>query len=114
VSSEAIGKAEKQLGDARTRFVVCDAEKFAPDSTFDMIIFNQCLYYMADPVSMLRRYAEFLSPSGRMIVSMYDCARNRALWSLILPFVDIEDSITTIQSSGRTVTKILTTKRTTA
>jgi 2-polyprenyl-3-methyl-5-hydroxy-6-metoxy-1,4-benzoquinol methylase len=107
ISSEATAKAEKFRGDTRTKFVVCDADKFLPDIRFDVIIFNQCLYYMPDPVSTMRHYARFLTSFGRMIVSLYDAARSRATWSLILGHVDVEDSMTVIQSTGRTTTKVV-------
>jgi len=106
ISSAAIAKAQRLLGDARTSFVVGDAHEFVPEMAFDVIIFNQCLYYMPDPVGMIRRYAKFLKPSGRIIVSLCDAGRSRAVWSLILGHLDVEDEITVVQSSGRTTTRI--------
>ena len=107
ISSEALAKAVKLRGDARTRFVVSDARTFAAQTPFDVIVFNQSLYYMPDPVGMIGRYAEFLTASGRMIVSMYDCGRSRAAWSLIADHVDVEDSITVVQGSARGTTKLV-------
>jgi 2-polyprenyl-3-methyl-5-hydroxy-6-metoxy-1,4-benzoquinol methylase len=62
ISSTAITNAQRLLGDARTAFVAADAHDFVPETPFDIIIFNQCLYYMPDPVGMIRRYAAFLKP----------------------------------------------------
>ena len=107
LSAEAITEAREAHGDARTTFIVADAEKFAPESSFDVIVFNQCLYYLSDPLDVIRRYGRFLDGSGRMIVSLYDCSRSRAVWSLIDDHVDVEDSMTVIQAGGRTTTKIL-------
>jgi SAM-dependent methyltransferase len=107
ISSAAIANAQRLLGDARTAFVAADAHDFVPETAFDVIIFNQCLYYMSDPVGMIRRYAKFLKPSGRIIVSLCDAGRSRAVWSLILDHLDVEDEITVIQSSGRTTTRIV-------
>jgi SAM-dependent methyltransferase len=106
VSPVAIGEAGK-LADARTQFAVADAQAFMADSPFDMIVFNQCLYYMPDPLETIRHYGTFLTPDGRMIVSMYDGGRPRATWSLIRDHVVVEDSMTVIQSSGRTTTSVL-------
>jgi trans-aconitate methyltransferase len=106
VSSAAIANAQRMLGDARTTFIARDAHDFVPETPFDVIVFNQCLYYMPDPLGMIRRYATFLKPSGRIIVSLCDSGCSRAVWSLILPHLDVEDEITVIQSSGRTTTRI--------
>lgn len=107
ISSEAIAKAEQLRGDERTRFVVCDAQRFSPETLFDVIIFNQCLNYMPKPQDMIRQYAKFLNPTGRMIISLYDAGRTRAAWPLISSNVIVEDSITVVQSSGRTTTKLV-------
>lgn len=107
ISAEAISNADRVLGDARTKFAVADAEKFVPGALFDVIVFNQCLYYMPDPLGMVGRYAAFLPSSGRMIVSMSNSARSRKVWSLLENHVAIEDSITVVQAGGRTTTRLL-------
>jgi 2-polyprenyl-3-methyl-5-hydroxy-6-metoxy-1,4-benzoquinol methylase len=107
ISSEAVAKAVKLRGDARTRFSVSNALTFVAQTPFDVIVFNQSLYYMPDPVGAIRRYAGFLTSSGRMIVSMYDCGRTRAAWSLIADHIDVEDSITVVQGSARGTTKLV-------
>ncbi len=107
ISSEAIVRANKLAADARTSFVICDAHNFATDARFDVIVFNQSLYYMTDPVGMIRRYAKLLAPSGRMIIAAYDAPRPRAAWLLIADHIEVEDSMTVIQRSGRTTTKLL-------
>jgi len=106
VSSVALAKAQA-LRDARTQFIACDAQSFDTDVRFDAIIFSQCLYYMPDPVETIRRYGRLLSAGGRMIVALHHCARSHAVWSLLRDHVDVEDSMTVIQSTGRTTTKVL-------
>jgi SAM-dependent methyltransferase len=106
ISPVAIAEAQK-LVDARTQFAVADAQAFVADAPFDMIVFNQCLYYMSDPLATIRHYGSFLTSGGRMIVSMYDSGRSRAMWSLLRDHIAVEDFMTISQSSGRTTTKVL-------
>lgn len=107
ISSEAVAKARRVRGDYRTHFEVCAAQAFNSEQKFDIIIFNQCLYYMQDPVEIVKQYSRFLDPSGRMIVSLYHSGRNRMIWSLLSTEVIVEDVITVIQPSGRTTTKLI-------
>jgi len=106
ISAEAIAQAEG-LADARTRFRVSDANEFLSTEKYDVVIFNQCMNYISDPEACIAQYAKFLSPKGRIIVSMYDCARTRAAWPLVTRSMKVEDSVTFIQSEGKGTTKVL-------
>ena len=107
VSKEAIALATKRLGDDRSRFTVADAWAFEPCERFDIIVFNQSLYYLTDPAGILKKYRGLLNPGGRIIVSMVDNARTRSVWRLIDPVFNIEDAMTTIQGKGTVVTKVI-------
>ena len=107
VSKEAIALATQNLGDARSRFVVADAWLFETPEGFDVIVFNQSLYYLTDPAGILKKYRALLNPGGRIIVSMVDNARTRAVWRLIDPVFGIEDAMTTTQGKGTVVTKVM-------
>ncbi len=48
-----------------------------------------------------------LTPGGRIIISMVDNARTRAVWRLIDPVFGIEDAMTTIQGKGTVITKVM-------
>ena len=65
-----LAKAQPRA-DARTRFVEADARTFTPDQPFDLIVWNECLYYLQDPIATIARYRDFLAPSGVIIVSMF-------------------------------------------
>ena len=107
VSKEAIALATGRLGDERSRFTVADALAFDTDERFDVIVFNQSLYYLSEPAALLVKYQKLLTPNGRIIVSMVDNARTRAVWRLIDPAMRIEDAMTTIQGKGTVVTKVM-------
>lgn len=47
------------------------AEEFQTDSKVDCVVFNEMLYYSRDPIGLLRRYSNYLAPTGRLIVSIY-------------------------------------------
>jgi 2-polyprenyl-3-methyl-5-hydroxy-6-metoxy-1,4-benzoquinol methylase len=48
------------------------AEQFDPSARqWDSIVFNEMLYYCPDPVFLLEKYAKALSPTGVIIVSIY-------------------------------------------
>ncbi|HEX2762136.1 MAG TPA: class I SAM-dependent methyltransferase [Rhizomicrobium sp.] len=107
VSREAIASAAARLGDARSRFEVAEAESFQSDACFDVIVFNQSLYYLPDPAAVMRHYGALLAPKGRIIVSMTHNARTRAAWPLVETVLRIEDAMTITQGKGQVTTKVL-------
>ena len=106
VSREAIASATPRLGDDRSLFAVADAWAFETDQRFDVIVFNQSLYYLPDPAAVLAKYRAMLTPGGHIIVSMVDNACTRAVWRLIEPDLRPLDAMTTIQGKGRVTTKV--------
>jgi 2-polyprenyl-3-methyl-5-hydroxy-6-metoxy-1,4-benzoquinol methylase len=68
--ADTIARAQHKA-DARTTFVQADAERYQPDQKVDAIIWNECLYYLPDPIATIERYRQFLRPNGVIIVSMY-------------------------------------------
>ena len=106
ISPEAIAQA-KALEDERTAFAVCAADAFHSDKRFDVIVFNQCMNYMADPAQTIAHFLQVLAPEGRMIVSLCENPRNRAAWPLLERDMDVEDATTYIQAEGRGTTKVL-------
>ncbi len=61
--------------DDRTHFAQGDGDVHEPDGLFDVIVFNESLYYLKDPVGSLERYARSLKPGGCIIVSTYTNSR---------------------------------------
>jgi len=68
-SQKAIERARSSLS-ANTRFLVADMEKWEGLGQFDLIIFNEVLYYALEPIRTLVRYQPFLRENGLFIVSM--------------------------------------------
>ena len=91
-SSEAIGQAECR-SDERTRFLVADATAYLPDRSFDQIVFNEILYYMATPSDLVAHYVPYLVANGRLIVSMYELDRARMIWPMLEKKYPCEDAV---------------------
>ena len=68
ISAAAITRARSR---GAGPFLCADAERFVPTDDYDVILFNESLYYFADPVGTVVRYASALRPGGIMIVSTF-------------------------------------------
>lgn len=66
-------------------FTVSDLRSFQPPSQFDVIVFNEVLYYLNIEwiEQELNRYAKFLSPDGIVIVSLKDDALSHLIHKAI-------------------------------
>ena len=78
-SETAIAQALQER-DARTEFLCADAEIYAPQESFDVIIFNEILYYLSDPVGIFQRMARALNPEGIVVVSMRQTPNSPPIW----------------------------------
>jgi SAM-dependent methyltransferase len=70
ISAVAIAAAQL-FSDPATAFHAVSADNFSTDQRFDAIVFNETLYYFANPVETIRRYAEFLAEDGIFVISMH-------------------------------------------
>ncbi|MBK6914256.1 MAG: methyltransferase domain-containing protein [Ignavibacteriales bacterium] len=58
-----------------------EISSYEPDQRFDMIVFNESLYYFDKPIEVIKKYKNFLSKDGKIIISMWDNKeRNNKLW----------------------------------
>ena len=74
LSEAAIAQAASRA-DERTTFAAADAESYVPAGRFDAVVFNECVYYFADPVGSVRRYEPFLTDGGCFVVSTFRSRR---------------------------------------
>ncbi|MGD0660311.1 MAG: methyltransferase domain-containing protein [Syntrophorhabdales bacterium] len=51
------------------RLICSSLEDFSTDRKFDVILFNEVLYYTADPFSHLERFRDYLKPGGVFLIS---------------------------------------------
>ena len=79
LSSEAISRA-KACDHPHVSFEVADFTEWRTDSKFDIIVFNETLYYATYTVPVLDRYFDMLDEHGSIIVSMYRHRNTKLIW----------------------------------
>jgi trans-aconitate methyltransferase len=62
------------------RHVRSSVEDYMPADKWDVILFNEVLYYTSDPVSQLKRFEGSLTAGGCFVISMYR-KRNPLSWN---------------------------------
>jgi 2-polyprenyl-3-methyl-5-hydroxy-6-metoxy-1,4-benzoquinol methylase len=102
LSERAIAQAQRLACDPRAAFCCADAELYTPHETFDVIIFNEVLYYLADPVSVVQRLSSAIKPKGVGIVSMLRRASSKRIWQGLRQVVRIEDAVRVTNQDGTT------------
>lgn len=78
-SPEAIATARDREGE-RTAFLCADAQDVALDGEFDLIVFNESLYYLPEPIEALAHYRRSLAPGGVIVVSIVETPISARLW----------------------------------
>jgi 2-polyprenyl-3-methyl-5-hydroxy-6-metoxy-1,4-benzoquinol methylase len=74
VSASAISVAQEH-GNECTTFLAADCEEYSPAEHFDVIVFNEVLCCLRDPLRTVERYARSLRPGGLLLVSLCTAAR---------------------------------------
>lgn len=69
LSASAIEKAAQSAPPA-TSWVAADAQAYAPAQRFDAIVFNEVVYFFADPPATVARYARALNDGGVLLLSI--------------------------------------------
>jgi 2-polyprenyl-3-methyl-5-hydroxy-6-metoxy-1,4-benzoquinol methylase len=77
--AEAVIARTGALADSTTRFLATDAESFSSAERFDVVVFNESLYYFEDPLAGARRFAALLAPEGILCLSMFESRRSNAV-----------------------------------
>jgi len=113
-SQEAIQLARPKQ-DEKTSFVHADARTYVPAAAFDVIIFNECLYYFADPLAVVRRYEPFLAPNGIYIVSMFaeqETVRTKFIWKMLAQvYPRVAETMVSTRARHRWFIKVFTPSR---
>jgi SAM-dependent methyltransferase len=88
LSLEALLQA-KARGSRKATFTHADFERWQPSSSYDVIIFNESLYYAKKPVDCLLRYVPALRPGGIIIVSLYRAQNHPIIENHLLRHVPV-------------------------
>jgi 2-polyprenyl-3-methyl-5-hydroxy-6-metoxy-1,4-benzoquinol methylase len=74
LSGSAISVAQEH-GNECSAFLVADCEEYSPAEHFDVMVFNEVLCCLHDPLRTVSRYARSLNPAGLLLVSLCTAAR---------------------------------------
>jgi len=99
ISSVAVKRAQ-HLSNDKTKFIIADMEKFKTNNRFDVIIFNESIYYAKSPLLLLKRYKQFLSLNGVIATSIFDNGTAGKLRTQIACNYDVLASQTVINKRG--------------
>jgi 2-polyprenyl-6-hydroxyphenyl methylase/3-demethylubiquinone-9 3-methyltransferase len=93
--------------DATTAFAAADAETYTPPGRWDAVVFNECVYYFADPVGSVRRYEPFLEPGGIFIVSTFRSRRADVIVKRLLESCRLLEETAITNRKGTWVVRVL-------
>ena len=74
-------------------FACTDINDQPPAGPFGVIVFSECLYYFADPLAVLDKYAGLLDEGGHCIVSMYAQTQTRRIWRMLESRYAVADAV---------------------
>ena len=84
----------------KASFIVANVDEWQSDCKFDIIVFNDVLYYLRLPVDTLERYQQMVSPGGVMIVAMFRHRNTMVIWKNIARRFDVADPIEVRNAKG--------------
>jgi len=82
VSETAIDKALEKKAE-KCNFVKTSIQDYKCEEKFDVIVLNEVLYYLENPLQILKHCEAFLKDDGILIVSMYCSEETSELWKKI-------------------------------
>ena len=88
-SKEAIRQANNYK-DEKTKFVVSKIEDWKSNETFDIMIFNESIYYLENPRKILLQYSKYLKNDGFFIISICRYKNNYNIWNEIADLFQIK------------------------
>lgn len=110
LSDSAISVAQRQANE-RSTFLVADCEEYSPTEHFDVIVFNEVLCCLRDPLRTVERYTRSLNPGGLLLVSLCTAGRGTGtvLSGLKQAYATVDE--VRIEHSGRQVSWLCTALR---
>lgn len=89
---------EYLVGDAATLDLTQPA---VAEGGFDVIVFNECLYYFDDPLAVVQHYLPVLAPGGLIVVSMFVQTQPAKVWAALRPAVRLLDEVFVAHETGK-------------
>lgn len=91
--SETAIETANQMASENVSFEIGDGAKYDDENTYDIIIFNETLYYFNDCISVLEHYKKKLNNNGFFIISMVFGDVSNSHWRKIENAYRIEDTV---------------------
>lgn len=101
ISEKAIESAQ-QFANDRTAFAAGNGADFSDNQKYDVVIFNEALYYFDDCLSVLKHYTQMLKPDGFFIISMVVGDISNLHWQRIEKNYTVRDAVQTTNKFGIT------------
>ncbi len=99
--AEPIARAQsRHAATPAVQFAVSDINEFTTHDQFDVLVFNESLYYLHEPLRGAQRYAQLLAPDGVLVISMHVTPRTTALWTEIDAAFRVLDAVTVTNARG--------------
>jgi 2-polyprenyl-3-methyl-5-hydroxy-6-metoxy-1,4-benzoquinol methylase len=107
LSASAIAVASEHRN-GRSTFLAADCETYSPQERFDVIVFNEVLCCLRDPLRTVERYVGSLNAGGLVLVSLCSAARGSATirWRLRRAYATVDE--VRLAHTGRNVTWVCT------
>lgn len=105
LSDVAIAKAAAR-GLPNATFDAADAATAEPGGRYQAIVFNECVYYFADPVGTVQRYRRFLEPGGIIVVSVFRSAWASTIVSRLARCYPVLDETTVRNRRGSWLVRV--------
>jgi 2-polyprenyl-6-hydroxyphenyl methylase/3-demethylubiquinone-9 3-methyltransferase len=70
-AAATMARMQAEHGGPLRRFVVGDATSYVPERRYPVILLNDMLYFLEEPIRHAKRLAGYLEPGGALIVAMY-------------------------------------------
>lgn len=110
ISEVAISSAREShaVSDSKSprhlQFDVSNVQDYQPTRKFDVIVFNEVMYYLTlkQIANAVHRYSGFLSPGGVMLVSLKDHPQCRSVQSLLMQELQFVHAVLFQEQSSRT------------
>lgn len=88
ISDYAIGEAMRDrdlqsfIASGQASFKATDLRNFSSTERWDVIVFNEVLYYLAcdEAIAVCERYSQYLTMDGVILIAMKDDAKSRAIF----------------------------------
>lgn len=89
--SEAAVQKAKTLQVPNARLEVSSFDQWQEKGPYDIVVFDEVLWYAKDPAATFNKFATFLTPHGSIVVSMFRIGNALSIWKRIEQFAEVLD-----------------------